>query len=232
MRVQKLRGSGELGKKMHSARESLLHVPGQNRFGRVVADAAGSPQEDHGGRDSSGEDHCIMSGAACHAMRSASGGADGRFDLGRQETVHGDGRLFEKDGVRDGEAATGGDFFGEMGELCDSLRASAIGGVADVESSPDFAGDDVCGTRTGLDGADGGDEPGCLPGFAFDDSHPLRSSGKSVAAQVHGSCTGMVGAAGEMELEAGLPDDGIDNGKGKTKILKDGTLLDMKFEES
>jgi len=66
---------------MHAAFDCLLDVFKGNRFGGVVADAAGRPQKDHGGGNSFGEDHGIVTSAARHAVRLASGLADCLFDL-------------------------------------------------------------------------------------------------------------------------------------------------------
>ncbi len=66
---------------MQTAFDCLGHIFNPDRFRRVVADSARSSQKDHGGRNFLGQDHRVMSGAADHAVRFASGLPDRLFDF-------------------------------------------------------------------------------------------------------------------------------------------------------
>jgi hypothetical protein len=78
---------------MGAALDRHRNVVDQDRFRRIVADAAWCPDENNSGRDFFGQDHGIMTGAAYHAVRLASRLPDCFFYLSNEIEVHLHGAL-------------------------------------------------------------------------------------------------------------------------------------------
>src|SRR5262247_3695275 len=81
---------------MTTAVQSASDVLKQDRFGRIVTDAARASQKDHGCGNARGEDHGVVACSARHAMRRASGGTDCRLDLPHKKRIHSDSRLVKE----------------------------------------------------------------------------------------------------------------------------------------
>ncbi len=81
-----------------------------------------------------------------------------------------------------------------------------------------------------LQAADGGDELGVAGGVALDLDDPLRGGGEGVVAQRHGRGAGVVGLAGEGEVQTRLADDGFDDGEEASCGFEHGALLDVDLD--
>ena len=215
---------------MTAAVDGAGDVLQQNGFGGIVADSTRAAQKDHCGGNAGSENHGVVTGTTGHAMRSASGGMDGGFDVGEQEGVHCDsGMIQERRGVN-GESAPGRDLLGQSNQPLRELRAHLVGLVADIEGEAYFAGNHICGARVGLNAADGGDKPSHTAGFGFDGHHPFGGGGQRVAAGVHGRGAGMIRMANESKRDAGLADNGLDRSESEIEAFENGPLLDVEFD--
>ncbi len=207
-----------------------LHVFQANVFAGLVGEAARRAEEEHGGGDGGGEDHGVVAGAGEDGLGVEAGAGGGLVQMVGEVAVHEHGALLGLHHGVDLHAAQGGRRLGLREQVRDGRVAGLVLGVADVERGADGAGHDV--DRAGMRGnaADRRDQLRVVGGVALHFDDPLRGGGERVAAQRHGGGAGVVGLAGEGELEARLADDGFDDGERGIALFEDRTLLDVDLD--
>ena len=125
----------------------------------MMADPAGTPQEQHRRRHPSRDDHRVVSGAAGHAMHRPSGRGDGTREGVRERRRHRHGGLIELLCVRERRARAGPRSPARSASSAvHRLPPLRVVGVPHVEAGDDATVDGVAGVGRGLQPADGRDE--------------------------------------------------------------------------
>src|SRR5215470_4103031 len=169
-----------LFEKMHSGVECSGHIFDQHIFIRMMADAAGRAQEQHGCGDFGGENHGIVPGATGQVVNGIAGSFYSLSQPLHQSCIHGDCGLVELLLLFELQATISSNLSGFFEHAVDRLMANCVLRVADIEAGADAAGNHIARVRLNLQAPDGGDESGGTLSNAFYGRDPSGCRGQRV----------------------------------------------------
>src|SRR5215472_3494407 len=126
-----------LFEKMHSGAECRGHIFDQHIFIRMMADAAGRAQEQHGCGDFGGENHGIVPGATGHVVNGIAGSFYSLSQPLHQSCIHGDCGLVELPLLFELQATITGYLSGFFEHAVDCLMANCVLGMANIKAGAD-----------------------------------------------------------------------------------------------
>jgi hypothetical protein len=211
--------------------ESSGDVFGQNRFLRVVTDPPWAAQEQHRDGEFRSHNHGVVTGAAWYSVDGVARLGGRVFELPYQLRIARNSGLFELRLRGEGQPSGRRDLLSTTMELLDGGRANRIVCVSNVQTHPNFAGNDVAGARDGFNLANGGNQPFRCAGCAFHFQDPFRGSSQGIAAKMHRCGPCMIRLPVEMNQEPALARNRGHDPDRQVQAIEHGPLLDVKLQE-